>query len=365
MYSPSEQPGRRAPPRRPSSRRSRDASRSGSVDRMDRREGRRPRVRSRIPSWGPLRGAAEPPGARSAISSASRPSTRAGSGTASTRSRKSRFGERGGGEDGARSVGSSVGGSRERGCVFDDEARLDASRRRSRDGRGSARGRLAFVVQPRITVIARAPSRARSIASCPDRDRGRSPSRASGRTRSSPPVPRGCRRRSGCLRASGWPHAEAAVPRRAENPRPAPPHRFGTSIAAPSKVHVRLVRRSRRLAGGDANLLLDQIDPRDHLRHGVLDLESRVHLEEVEIALRCEDELDRARRSGSRRRGQSRPLGSQMRRAQVVGRAPVPGFPRRASGNAAESEQSRSPRWSTWPWASARIWTSTCRGDST
>ena len=28
-------------------------------------------------------------------------------------------------------------------------------------------------------------------------------------------------------------------------------------------------------------------------------------------------------------------------------------------------EQSRSPRCSTWPWASARIWTSTCRGDST
>src|SRR5262249_4223355 len=35
------------------------------------------------------------------------------------------------------------------------------------------------------------------------------------------------------------------------------------------------------LAAGDANLELDEVEPRDLLRHAVLDLESRVHLEEA------------------------------------------------------------------------------------
>src|SRR5205823_1486880 len=48
-------------------------------------------------------------------------------------------------------------------------------------------------------------------------------------------------------------------------------------------------------AGCDLDLAADDVDPRDHLRDGVLDLESRVHLDEVEGAIRPEQELERAR----------------------------------------------------------------------
>ena len=44
---------------------------------------------------------------------------------------------------------------------------------------------------------------------------------------------------------------------------------------------------------GDADLLLHQIDARHLLGHRVLDLDARVHLHEVELAV-LEEELDRA-----------------------------------------------------------------------
>src|SRR5207302_7166044 len=50
-----------------------------------------------------------------------------------------------------------------------------------------------------------------------------------------------------------------------------------------------------RLAGGDPQLLADQIDSRDHLGHRMLDLKSRVHLEKVEAPVGVHQELDRAR----------------------------------------------------------------------
>jgi len=49
------------------------------------------------------------------------------------------------------------------------------------------------------------------------------------------------------------------------------------------------------LARGDPELLADEVDPGDHLGHGVLHLEPRVHLEEVEATLGVHEELDRAR----------------------------------------------------------------------
>src|SRR5437899_1638337 len=67
-----------------------------------------------------------------------------------------------------------------------------------------------------------------------------------------------------------------------------------------------LTQRSRRLpvlrgtervyaAGGDAELGGDVIDAGQHLRHGVLDLDACIHLDEVEAtAGRLEDELDGA-----------------------------------------------------------------------
>ena len=47
------------------------------------------------------------------------------------------------------------------------------------------------------------------------------------------------------------------------------------------------------LAGGDAELQLDEVDAGDQLGDGVLDLEAGVHLEEVELAVLVE-ELDGA-----------------------------------------------------------------------
>src|SRR5690349_196132 len=44
---------------------------------------------------------------------------------------------------------------------------------------------------------------------------------------------------------------------------------------------------------GDADLLVHEIDAGDGLRHRVLDLKTRVHLDEVELAVLVE-ELDRA-----------------------------------------------------------------------
>ena len=49
-----------------------------------------------------------------------------------------------------------------------------------------------------------------------------------------------------------------------------------------------------RLAPGDTKLPLDQIDPQHRLGHRVLHLEPRIHLHEVELPVRAEQELDRA-----------------------------------------------------------------------
>ncbi len=50
----------------------------------------------------------------------------------------------------------------------------------------------------------------------------------------------------------------------------------------------------QRLAGGDPELLMHQVDSRHHLGDRVLDLQPGVHLEEVEVALGVDQELDRA-----------------------------------------------------------------------
>ena len=51
-----------------------------------------------------------------------------------------------------------------------------------------------------------------------------------------------------------------------------------------------LERRSR----GDAQLLADEIDPRHHLRHGMLDLKPGIQLDEVERPVGAEQELEGA-----------------------------------------------------------------------
>ena len=64
------------------------------------------------------------------------------------------------------------------------------------------------------------------------------------------------------------------------------------SIAAPEEAHVLLRDRQRR-PGGDLDLLVDEVDAGDHLGDGMLDLDARVHLDEIELAVLVE-ELDRA-----------------------------------------------------------------------
>ena len=57
-------------------------------------------------------------------------------------------------------------------------------------------------------------------------------------------------------------------------------------------------RTGQGLAGGDAQLLDDEVDPGDHLGDRMLDLEAGVHLEEEEFvaaAALIEHELDRSR----------------------------------------------------------------------
>ena len=55
------------------------------------------------------------------------------------------------------------------------------------------------------------------------------------------------------------------------------------------------VRLGRQLlAERDQQLQPDEVESGDHLGHRVLDLKARVHLEEEELAVRCQQELDRA-----------------------------------------------------------------------
>ena len=61
------------------------------------------------------------------------------------------------------------------------------------------------------------------------------------------------------------------------------------------ELHVALADREL-LAGGDAQHLLDQIDAGDQLRHRMLDLQPRVHLEEVEALVLAGDEFHGAGR---------------------------------------------------------------------
>ena len=52
-----------------------------------------------------------------------------------------------------------------------------------------------------------------------------------------------------------------------------------------------LLAERQRLAGGDPDLLLDQVDAGDHLGDGVLDLDPGVDLDEVEVVVGVDQEL--------------------------------------------------------------------------
>ena len=77
-----------------------------------------------------------------------------------------------------------------------------------------------------------------------------------------------------------------------------------------------------RLPGRDAQHLLDQIEAGCELGHRVLDLEARVHLEEIEAALGVDDALDRAGRAvADRARERHRLLAHRAPRRRVEERA--------------------------------------------
>src|SRR5262249_49114571 len=58
-----------------------------------------------------------------------------------------------------------------------------------------------------------------------------------------------------------------------------------------------LLRKPERLPRRHSNHQLDKVETGHQLRHRVLDLEPRVHLEKIEIALLVDDELHRAGRA--------------------------------------------------------------------
>ncbi len=70
------------------------------------------------------------------------------------------------------------------------------------------------------------------------------------------------------------------------------------------------MRERQFLPRRDADHLLDQVEPGDFLGHRMLDLQPRVHLEEVEASVGADDQLDRARAIISHRRRQRDRLAS-------------------------------------------------------
>ena len=95
-----------------------------------------------------------------------------------------------------------------------------------------------------------------------------------------------------------------------------------------------VLRERQRLAGGDPDARLDDVDPGRHLRHAVLDLDAGVHLQEEVLArmlaLRVHQQpLDGARRRGSRPRAPPRRRSCRSARAAPRRRStPAPVTPR-------------------------------------
>ena len=115
-----------------------------------------------------------------------------------------------------------------------------------------------------------------------------------------------------------------------------------------------------RQAGGDADLLLDEVDVVDRLGDRMLDLEAGVHLDEVELAVLVE-ELDGAG-AGVVDLGDG--VGADPGRS---GRGCVASMTGEGASSSTFwwrrcSEQSRSPRWTAPPLPSPKTWTSMWRG---
>ena len=121
-------------------------------------------------------------------------------------------------------------------------------------------------------------------------------------------------------------------------------------------------RERQRLAGGDADLLLDQVDAGDQLGDRVLDLDAGVDLDEVEVVVGVDQELAGAGVDVAGGLGQPdgglaelrADLERQGRGGRLLDELLVPALERAVAVPAVDDVAVRS----------ARIWTSTCRGRS-
>ena len=116
-----------------------------------------------------------------------------------------------------------------------------------------------------------------------------------------------------------------------------------------------------RPAGGDEQLLLDQVDAGHHLGDRVLHLQPGVHLEEDDLAgVDVEQALDRAGVAVADGLGRADRRPEQLRRA-AAGVTAGDGVSSASFWLRRCTEQSRSPSATTRPSASPRTCTSTCR----
>ena len=79
-----------------------------------------------------------------------------------------------------------------------------------------------------------------------------------------------------------------------------------------------LLAEGQRLTGGDPDLLLHQVDAGDQLGDRMLDLEPRVHLQEIEVPLLVGDEFHRAGRAVAHGGGECAGLGPHRRPRRLV-----------------------------------------------
>ena len=144
----------------------------------------------------------------------------------------------------------------------------------------------------------------------------------------------------GSLRPAG--EGAAASRSAAGSPAPGPRHRAAPRWRGPSIATSSWPQR-QRLAPRDAQLPFDQVLAGDHLGHRMLDLQPRVHLHEVEGAVRVDDELHRAGADIAdglgRAHGRLAHGGAQLAVMPGAGASSITFWWRRWS------EQSRSNRW--------------------
>ena len=126
--------------------------------------------------------------------------------------------------------------------------------------------------------------------------------------------------------------------------------------------HDVLLRDGQLSPRGDEDLLPHEVEARDHLGDRVLHLDPGVHLEEVVRAVCGEEALHGA--GGAVADGRGRVDGDRPMRSRSAASTAGDGVSSTSFWWRRWMVQSRSPRWITFPCASASTCTSTWRGSS-